>query len=111
MKVGRKENIMAYVKVTKENFREVVSSDKPVLLDFYADWCGPCRMVGPIVEEIANEHPEYVVGKINVDEEPALAQEFGVMSIPTLVVMKDGKVVRQVAGARPKAQILALLGE
>lgn len=102
---------MAYVKVTKENFREVVSSDKPVLLDFYADWCGPCRMVGPIVEEIANEHPEYVVGKINVDEEPALAQEFGVMSIPTLVVMKDGKVVRQVAGARPKAQILALLGE
>ena len=102
---------MAYVKVTKENFREVASSDKPVLLDFYADWCGPCRMVGPIVEEIANEHPEYVVGKINVDEEPALAQEFGVMSIPTLVVMKDGKVVRQVAGARPKAQILALLGE
>ena len=102
---------MAYVKVTKENFREVASSDKPVLLDFYADWCGPCRMVGPIVEEIANEHPEYAVGKINVDEEPALAQEFGVMSIPTLVVMKDGKVVRQVAGARPKAQILALLGE
>ena len=102
---------MAYVKVTKENFREVVSSDKPVLLDFYADWCGPCRMVGPIVEEIANEHPEYVVGKINVDEEGALAQEFGVMSIPTLVVMKDGKVVRQVAGARPKGQILALLAE
>ena len=102
---------MAYVKVTNENFREVVSSDKPVLLDFYADWCGPCRMVGPIVEEIANEHPEYVVGKINVDEEGALAQEFGVMSIPTLVVMKDGKVVRQVAGARPKGQILALLAE
>ena len=102
---------MAYVKVTKENFREVVSSNKPVLLDFYADWCGPCRMVGPIVEEIANEHPEYVVGKINVDEEGALAQEFGVMSIPTLVVMKDGKVVRQVAGARPKGQILALLAE
>ena len=100
---------MAYVKVTKENFREVVSSDKPVLLDFYADWCGPCRMVGPIVEEIANEHPEYVVGKINVDEEGALAQEFGVMSIPTLVVMKNGQVVSQSAGARPKAQILAML--
>ena len=102
---------MSVIKINKENFETVKNSDKPVLLDFYADWCGPCRMVGPIVEEIANEHPEYVVGKINVDEEPALAQEFGVMSIPTLVVMKDGKVVRQVAGARPKAQILALLGE
>lgn len=102
---------MAYVKVTKDNFSEVAASDKPVLLDFYADWCGPCRMVGPIVEQIAAEHPEYVVGKINVDEENALAAEFGVMSIPTLVVMKGGKVVRQVTGARPKAQILALLAE
>ena len=103
--------IMAYVKVTKDNFSEVAASEKPVLLDFYADWCGPCRMVGPIVEEIAAEHPEYVVGKVNVDEENALAAEFGVMSIPTLVVMKGGKVVRQVTGARPKAQILALLAE
>ena len=102
---------MAYIKVTKENFNEVAASEKTVLLDFYADWCGPCRMVGPIVEQIAEEHPEYLVGKINVDEENSLAAEFGVMSIPTLVVMKDGKVVRQVTGARPKAQILALLEE
>ena len=102
---------MAFVKVTKENFKEIAASEKVVLLDFYADWCGPCRMVGPIVEQIAQEHPEYLVGKINVDEENALAAEFGVMSIPTLVVMKEGKVVRQVTGARPKAQILALLGE
>ena len=100
---------MAYIKVTKENFNEVAASEKTVLLDFYADWCGPCRMVGPIVEQIAEEHPEYVVGKINVDEENALAAEFGVMSIPTLAVVKEGKVVRQSAGARPKNQILALL--
>jgi thioredoxin 1 len=100
---------MSYIKVNTNNFGEVEKSEKVVLLDFYADWCGPCRMVGPVIEEIANEHPEILVGKINVDEEPALASAFSVMSIPTLVVMKNGKIVRQVAGARPKAQILALL--
>ena len=100
---------MSYIKVNADNFNEVKSSERVVLLDFYADWCGPCRMVGPVIEEIAKEHPEILVGKINVDEEQALAAEFSVMSIPTLVVMKDGKVVRQVAGARPKAQILALV--
>lgn len=100
---------MSYMKVNKNNFDEVKASEKVVLLDFYADWCGPCRMVGPVIEEIAKEHPEILVGKINVDEEQELASAFSVMSIPTLVVMRDGKVVRQVAGARPKAQILALL--
>ena len=100
---------MSYIKVNADNFNEVKSSERVVLLDFYADWCGPCRMVGPVIEEIAKEHPEILVGKINVDEEQALAAEFSVMSIPTLVVMKGGKVVRQVAGARPKAQILALV--
>ena len=100
---------MAVVKVTQENFEEVINSKSVVLLDFYADWCGPCRMVGPIVEEIANEREEITVGKINVDEEGELAEAFGVVSIPTLVVMKDGKVASQSAGARPKAQILAML--
>ena len=100
---------MSYIKVNAKNFGEVEKSEKVVLLDFYADWCGPCRMVGPVIEEIAKEHPEILVGKVNVDEEQALASAFSVMSIPTLVVMKNGKIVRQVAGARPKAQILALL--
>lgn len=100
---------MSVLKVNKQNFEAVKSSEKPVLLDFFAEWCGPCRMVSPIVDEIANEHPEYLVGKINVDEEPELAQAFGVVSIPTLVVLKNGEVVSKSAGARPKAQILALL--
>lgn len=100
---------MSVLNVNKENFESVKKSDKPVLLDFYADWCGPCRMVSPLVDEIAEENPQYLVGKINVDTEPALAQEFGVASIPTLVVMKNGKVVSRSAGARPKAQILAML--
>ena len=100
---------MAVVKVTQENFEEVINSKSVVLLDFYADWCGPCRMVGPIVEEIANEREDITVGKINVDEEPDLAGEFGVFSIPTLVVMKNGEIVNQATGARPKAQILAML--
>ena len=100
---------MSVVKVNKENFNEIKASEKTVLIDFYADWCGPCRMVSPIVDEIANEHPEYLVAKVNVDQEGELAAQFGVASIPTLVVMKDGKVVHQSSGARPKAQILKLL--
>lgn len=95
--------------INKNNFEQVKSSEKTVLLDFYADWCGPCRMVSPLVDEIAAENPQYLVGKINVDNEPELAQVFGVFSIPTLVVMKNGKVVKQSAGARPKDQILAML--
>ena len=100
---------MSVLKLNQSNFHEVESADKRVLLDFYADWCGPCRRVSPLVDEIAKEHPEFLVGKINVDDEPALAARFGVMSIPTLVVLENGKVVAQSAGARPKAQILALL--
>ena len=100
---------MSVFSVTKDNFETVKTSEKTVLLDFYADWCGPCRMVSPLVDEIAEEHPEYLVGKINVDEEGELAAAFGVTSIPTLVVMKDGKVVNQSAGARPKNQILYML--
>lgn len=100
---------MAVISVNKDNFAEITRGEKPVLLDFYADWCGPCRMVAPLVHEIAEEHPEYTVGKINVDAEPELALRFGVASIPTLVVLREGKVSAQTAGARPKAQILALL--
>ena len=100
---------MSIISVTKSNFNEITSSDKTVLLDFYADWCGPCRMVAPIVHEIAEENPQYVVGKINVDDEPELAVQFDVMTIPTLVVLKGGEIINQVSGARPKAQILAML--
>ena len=100
---------MAIITVTKENFNEIKAESKTVLLDFYADWCGPCRMVGPIVHEIADERDDIVVGKINVDEQPELAMQFGVMSIPTLVVLKNGEVTNQAMGARPKAQILAML--
>ena len=100
---------MSIITVTKENFDEIKAESKTVLLDFYADWCGPCRMVAPIVHEIADEREDVVVGKINVDEQPELAMQFGVMSIPTLVVLKNGEVVNQAMGARPKAQILAML--
>lgn len=100
---------MSVLIVTKENFDSVKTSEKPVLLDFYADWCGPCRMVSPIVEEIAEENPQYLVGKINVDREPELAQKFKVLSIPTLAVLKNGETIRQSAGARPKAEILSML--
>lgn len=100
---------MSILHVNNNNFDSVKTSDKPVLLDFYADWCGPCRMVAPVVEQIAEENPQYLIGKINVDKEPELARKFNVLSIPTLVVLKDGKVISQSAGARPKADILALL--
>ena len=101
---------MAVMVINKENFQnEVLNSDKPVLLDFYADWCGPCRMVGPIVEEIAGERSDIKVGKINVDEQSGLAAQFGVMSIPMLAVIKNGEVVNRSVGARPKEQILAML--
>jgi thioredoxin 1 len=102
---------MAVVTITNNNFEtEVLKSDKPVLLDFWAAWCGPCRMVSPIVDEIAQEVSAVKVGKVNVDENPDLAQKFGVMSIPTLVVIKDGKVVQRAVGARPKASIKEMLG-
>ena len=101
---------MSVLVITKENFEtEVINSDKPVLLDFYADWCGPCRMVGPIISEIAEERSDIKVGKINVDEQSELAAKFGVMSIPMLAVIKDGKTVKTSVGAKPKEQILDLL--
>ena len=101
---------MSAITVTSENFQDVVmNSDKPVLLDFWAPWCGPCRMVSPIIDEIAGERSDIIVGKVNVDEQVALAQQFRVMTIPTLMVIKHGQVVHQSAGARPKAQILELL--
>ncbi len=102
--------LMSTVNIDRNNFsQEVMESDRPVLLDFWAPWCGPCRMVGPVVDEIARERADIKVGKVNVDEQPELAGQFGVMAIPTLVVMKDGKVADRAAGARPKAQILAML--
>ena len=101
---------MSYVNITKANFNElVIHNPKPVLLDFWASWCGPCKMVAPIVEEIADEREDILVGKVNVDEEIELAMQFGVSSIPTLVVMKDGKAVAQAVGYRPKADIEKLL--
>ena len=98
------------ININKNNFEnEVLNSDKTVLLDFWASWCAPCRRVVPIVEEIADERRDIKVGKINVDEEPELANKFSIMSIPTLVVMKNGKIVQQVSGARPKNAILEML--
>ena len=105
----REDYKMTAININKNNFQnEVMNSDKPVLLDFWAPWCAPCRMVVPIIEEIAGERPDIKVGKINVDEQPELASEFSIMSIPTLVVMKNGKIVQQVSGARPKNAILEM---
>ena len=102
---------MAVITITKENFaQEVLQSEKPVLLDFWASWCGPCRMLSPVVDEVAEERTDVKVGKVNVDEQPELAGQFGVMSIPTLLVIEQGKLVRQAVGARPKASVLELLG-
>jgi len=102
---------MAVVTIMKENFeQEVLQSTKPVLLDFWASWCGPCRMLSPVVDEVAEERTDVKVGKVNVDEQPELAGQFGVMSIPTLLVFEQGKLVRQAVGARPKASVLDLLG-
>jgi thioredoxin 1 len=106
----QEEKTMSVLTITEQNFeQEVLHSDKPVLLDFWADWCGPCRMVGPVVEEIATQRPDIKVGKVNVDQQQKLAAAFQVMSIPTLVVIKEGRVTNRAVGARPKAQILALL--
>ena len=102
---------MAELKITRENFEnEVMKSDIPVLIDFWAPWCGPCRMMGPIIEQLAEEYEgKAKVGKVNVDEEGELSQAFGVMSIPTIVLIKDGKVVKQAVGARPKTEVEAML--
>ena len=103
---------MSILTVTKENYEsEVINSDKPVLLDLWAAWCGPCRMVSPAIEEIALEHTDIKVGKINVDEQPELAVSFGATAIPTIVVMKNGKIAAQTVGAVPKSDILQLLGK
>lgn len=102
---------MEVLHVTKENFeQEVMNSDKPVLLDFWASWCGPCRMLGPVLEELAAERPDVKVVKINTDEQPELAAKFGVMSIPALFVVKDGEITSQTVGVQPKARLEALLG-
>jgi len=100
---------MAALSINKNNFDSIKKEEKTVLLDFYADWCGPCRMVSPVVDEIAEERSDILVGKINVDNEQELAEKFGILSIPTLIVLKDGKITNKSSGARPKAQILEML--
>ncbi|MBR1637898.1 MAG: thioredoxin [Treponema sp.] len=101
---------MAELTITQANFQsEILESDKPALVDFWAPWCGPCKMLGPVISEIAEEHPEIKVGKVNVDDEPDLAQQFGVMSIPFIAVFKDGKVVNSSVGVQPKESLLDML--
>ena len=100
---------MKTIVINKENLEELKKLNKPILIDFFANWCGPCKMLSPIIEEIAEEREDVIVGKVNVDDETELAEQFGVFSIPTLVVIKDGEIVHQSAGARPKSQILQLL--
>ena len=101
---------MAVIKLTHQNFeQEVMNSDVPVLIDFWAAWCGPCKMIGPVIEEIANDAKGFKVGKINVDEEPALAEKFGIISIPTLIVIKDGKIHNQAVGVKQKQSILDMI--
>lgn len=101
---------MAVLKITAENFeQEVLKSEKPVLVDFYADWCGPCKMMAPVIEEIAGEVPEVKVGKLDIDSEIEIAQRYGVMSIPTLIVFKNGEVVKKDLGAKPKKAVLDML--
>lgn len=102
---------MKAVIINKNNFDEMSKNEKPLLLDFYANWCGPCKMLSPIIDEIAEERDDIIVGKVNVDAEPELAEQFNVFSIPTLVIMKDGEIIHQSSGARPKAQILNLLND
>ena len=102
---------MSVLTITQDNFeKEVLNSEKAVLVDFWASWCGPCRMMSPIVDEIAEEREDIVVGKINVDEEPELATAYGIMSIPTLLIFKKGEVAEQIVGVRPKQQILDIIG-
>ena len=101
---------MSVLQITKNNFdTEVMNSEKPVLIDFWASWCGPCKMLSPVVDEIAEETTDVKVGKVNVDEQPELARQFGIMSIPTLVLIKDGKVAEQSVGVKPKDTILKMI--
>lgn len=100
---------MSILTVNKDNFDSVKTSSKPVLLDFYADWCGPCRMISPVVDEIAEENPQYLIGKVNVDKEPEMARTFKVFSIPTLIVMRNGEVTSRSTGAKSKSEIVAML--
>lgn len=100
---------MSALHLTKDNFNETIEKSSPVLVDFWAPWCGPCRMVSPIVDQIADENPDLVIGKVNVDEEPELAQAYGVMSIPTLIVFRGGEEAERSVGAKPKTQILTML--
>ncbi len=100
---------MKPIAINKDKLNEIKQLDKPILIDFYANWCGPCKMLSPIIDEIAEEREDIIVAKVNVDDESELAEEFGVFSIPTLVVIKNGEIVHQSAGARPKSQILQLL--